>query len=86
MAHQARVPVIDLQTATGDIKRIFEVTSKTAGRVPNTARVWANIPYIARVQRLRGWALNREGAGGVLSSRIKEMAVLKTSHLNGCAY
>ena len=86
MTTTARVPLIDPQTATGETKRIFDVTAKTAGRVPNTARVWANIPYIARVQRLRGWALNREGAGGVLSSRIKEMAVLKTSHVNGCAY
>ena len=86
MAYKPRVPLIDPQTATGETKRIFDITAKAAGRLPNTARVWANVPYIAKVQRLRGWALHREGAGGVLTARIKELAVLKTSHLNGCAY
>ena len=30
--------------------------------------------------------LQREGAGGLLSSRIKEIAIIKTSHVNGCDY
>ncbi len=30
--------------------------------------------------------LQREGAGSVLSTRIKEMVIIKTSQINGCAY
>ncbi len=36
------------------------------------------VPFNAVVQR--------QGAGSVLSAKIKEMAVIKTSHLNGCKY
>ena len=30
--------------------------------------------------------MQREGAGSVLSTKIKEMVVIKTSHVNGCDY
>jgi len=30
--------------------------------------------------------LQRQGAGSVLTTKIKEMVVVKTSHVNGCAY
>jgi hypothetical protein len=54
--------------------------------VPNSSRVWGHIPAIAKLQLPAGVALQREGAGGVLSCRIKEMAVLRTSHVNTCNY
>ena len=34
------------------------------------------VPFNAVVQR--------QGAGSVLGTRLKEMVVIKTSHLNGC--
>ena len=34
------------------------------------------VPFNAVVQR--------QGAGSVLGARLKEMVVIKTSHLNGC--
>ncbi len=86
MAATARVPIIDPQTAVGEIARFFEVANRSLGRVPNSVRVWAHIPTAARFQLLSGVALQREGAGGVLCCKIKEMAVLKTSHVNGCSY
>ena len=36
------------------------------------------MPFIATLQR--------EGGGSLLKTKIKEMVVIKTSHLNGCAY
>lgn len=81
-----RVPLLDPRTATGAVARFFEATTQFRGRVPNSARTWAHIPDIARFFLLAGTPLQREGAGGVLSCRVKEMAVLKTSHVNSCNY
>ena len=82
----SRVPIIDPLAATGEAARFFEASTQFRGRVPNSARVWGHIPHIAKFQLLGGVGLQREGGGGLLSCRIKEMAVLKTSHVNGCAY
>lgn len=82
----ARVELLDPQTASGEVASFFEACTLFRGRVANSARVWAHIPYVARFHGL-AWILpQREGAGAMLSSRIKEMAVLKTSHVNSCAY
>ena len=81
-----RVPLLDPRTATGDVARFFEATALFRGRVPNSACTWAYVPDIAKFFLLAGTPLQREGAGGVLSCRIKEMAVLKTSHANSCNY
>ena len=81
----SRVPITDPLTATGETARFFEASKQFRGRVPNSARVWGHIPHVTKFQLLAGIGLQREG-GGMLSCRIKEMAVLKTSHVNGCAY
>jgi hypothetical protein len=81
-----RVPLLDVKDATGAVGRFFEATAQFRGRVPNSARTWAHVPDIAKLFLLAGTPLQREGAGGVLSCRIKEMAVLKTSHANSCNY
>jgi hypothetical protein len=82
----SRIPILDPQTATGETARFFEATARFRGRVPNSSLVWGHIPHIAQFQLLAGAGLQREGGGGVLSCRIKEMAVLKTSHVNSCRY
>jgi hypothetical protein len=81
-----RIPAIAPQSAIGEVARFFEATATFRGRVPNSSLVWGHIPYIAKFQLLAGIGLQREGGGGMLSCRIKEMAVLKTSHINNCAY
>lgn len=86
MTDSARASLIDPHTASGQAARLFEASTASLGRVPNSVRAWAHIPHIAGFQLLAGVALQREGAGSVLSCRIKEMAVLKTSHANRCAY
>jgi hypothetical protein len=78
--------MLDIEGATGESARYFEACTAFRGRVANSARVWGHIPYIARFYLLASILPQREGAGAVLSSKIKEMAVLKTSHVNSCAY
>lgn len=82
----SRAPIIDPASATGQTALFFEATTELRGRVPNSSRVWGHNPHLAKFQLPLGTALQREGAGGILSCRIKEMAVLKTSHVNTCHY
>lgn len=82
----SRVPIIDPLTATGEAARFFEASTQFRGRVPNSARVWGHIPHIGKFQLLAGVGIQRERGGGLLTCRLKEMAVLKTSHVNGCTY
>jgi len=86
MADTVRAPLLDIENASGETARFFAATAQMRGRVPNSSRVWGHIPHIAKFQLPAGSVLQREGAGGVLSCRIKEMAVLKTSHVNSCNY
>jgi len=87
MAYTVRVPIIDPEAATGEAADLFAASIKLRGRIPNSSRVWGvHIPRIAKLQLLLGMPIQRECAGGVLSCRIKEMAVLKTSYVNSCAY
>jgi hypothetical protein len=86
MTYEVRAPILQIETATGETARFFEASAQMRGRVPNSTRVWGHIPYIAKFQLPAGAVLQREGAGGVLSCRIKEMAILKTSHVNTCSY
>ncbi len=82
----ARVELIDPAQATGERAKFFEATREFRGRVPNSARAWAHIPHIAKLYLAFGAALQWEGAGGVLTSKLKEMCIIKTSLLNSCAY
>ena len=56
------------------------------GRVPNFYRALLHSPHVASLLLPLNAVLQREGAGSVLSTRIKEMVVIKTSQTNGCAY
>ncbi len=86
MAFEVRAPILEPEKVSGETARFFEATAQMRGRVPNSSRVWGHIPYLAKFQLPSGTVLQREGAGGVLSCRIKEMAILKTSHVNTCNY
>lgn len=86
MAYEVRAKIPDIDEVGGEAARFFAATAQMRGRVPNSSRVWGHIPHIAKFQLPAGTVLQREGAGGVLSCRIKEMAVLKTSHVNSCNY
>lgn len=82
----SRAPILDPAAATGPAALFFEATTALRGRVPNSACVWGHNPHLAKFQLPLGAVLQREGAGGILSCKIKEMSVLKTSHVNTCRY
>jgi len=82
----ARVSIPDPALVTTDTARLFDAQRELRGRIPNSALVWAHIPHVAKFRLPAALALQSEGLGGRLSSRLKEIAVLKTSYVNSCAY
>ena len=82
----SRIPMIPPEEAEGDVAKLYDAATRLLGRVPNALRVKANSPHVAKMQLLLTAVLQREGGGSVLSTKIKEMVIIKTSHLNGCDY
>jgi hypothetical protein len=82
----SRIKMIDVDSAEGEVARYFQGAVDMLGRVPNSYRVMARSPLTAKMLLPFNAVMQREGAGSILSARIKEMAVIKTSHVNGCAY
>ena len=67
-------------------KKLFNGVTKMLGRVANSFRVMAYQPFVAKMILPLTVSLMREGLGTILPTHIKEIAVIKTSHLNGCDY
>jgi hypothetical protein len=86
MSDKARVSMVDPAEAKGIMSLFFKAVEQFMGRVPNSRRVSAHTPMVNMLMLPFSAVLQREGAGGLLSSKIKEIAIIKTSHLNGCAY
>ena len=82
----SKIRLLNPDEAAGDTARFFEATREFLGRIPNSALALANTPYIARFYLPFNATLQREGMGGLLTCKIKEIVVLKTSFVNACAY
>ena len=64
----------------------YEAVTAMLGRVPNSYRVLARVPLVSKLLLPFNAAMQREGAGSRLTAKIKEMVVIKTSHINMCNY
>ncbi len=80
------IPIVTDEEASPEQAVLFKHCSKMLGRVANALRVAAHSPKVA--QALLGFMIPaiREEVSGVLDVRIKALAILKTSMLNGCNY
>ncbi len=78
-------PITDAQ-APEEVRLVFEGARRLLGRVPNFFRTLVHSPAQAK------WLLpflvtaQRMGPGTVLDGRLRELAIVKTSLLNGCKY
>lgn len=83
-----RVPFLTDQEADREpaSRAFFEGCRELIGRVPNSMRVYGRLPEIAPWFLAFLVSLQREGAGGHLDGRTKELVVLKTSMTNACDY
>ena len=87
MTDSARVPILDPEApATEAARNLFSAYTAFRGRVANSSRIWAHNPYLAKFNLLAAILPQREGAGQLLPASVKEMAILKTSHVNSCNY
>ena len=72
--------------ATGAVKEIFEASNRLLGRTANLMRILAHGPYVARFFLPLVAAVRQPNAGAVSDVRLRNLAVLKTSTVNGCRY
>ena len=80
------IPIVTDEEASPEQAVLFQHCSKMLGRVANALRVAAHSPKVA--QALLGFMIPtlREEVTDILGVRIKALAILKTSMLNGCDY
>ena len=86
MTEKARVSLINPEKTEGVMSLYFKAVEKFVNRIPNSRRISAHTPMVSMLMLPFSATLQREGAGGLLSNKIKEIAIIKTSHLNGCDY
>ena len=82
----SRIELVDLDIDDKEIQNMFTAVTALLGRVPNSYKVLAKSPLVAKMLVPFNAVVQREGAGSVLSTKIKEMVVIKTSHINACSY
>jgi hypothetical protein len=81
-----RIRGITDEEATGPAKELFEASNKMLGRTANLMRILAHSPYLARWTLPFIAAVRQPNAGAVSDVRLRNLAVLKTSTVNGCKY
>jgi alkylhydroperoxidase family enzyme len=74
------------EEAAGTIKELFDSSNKLLGRTAHLLRILAHSPYLARWFLPFVAAVRQPHAGAVSDVRLRNLAVLKTSTLNGCHY
>ena len=72
--------------ATGAAKDLFEASNRMLGRTANLMRILSHSPYVARWILPFIAAVRQPTAGAVSEVRLRNLAVLKTSTINGCKY
>ncbi len=82
----ARIPLIQPEAVDGDLEDFYDAVTGMVGRVPHSVRTVAHAPLLAMLFLPFNAATQREWPGSRLTGRIKEMVVIKTSHVNGCDY
>ena len=82
----SRIKMIDGDEVKGEVKLLFDGVTAMLGRVPNSYRVLARVPLVSKLLLPFNASMHREGAGSLLTSKIKEMVIIKTSHINACNY
>ena len=82
----SRIEMVDLNIDDQEIQNMFSAVTEMLGRVPNSYRTLARSALVAKMLVPFNATVQREGAGSILTSKLKEMVIIKTSHLNQCNY
>ena len=72
--------------AVGEVREVLEASTALLGRVANLVRILAHSPGIARWFLPLVVSVRQPSAGAVSDVRLRNLAILRTSILNGCHY
>jgi uncharacterized peroxidase-related enzyme len=77
------IPLVQDGEGSEEVQQLFARIRAAIGFVPNLFRLWANAPHL--LPTLVQMETTICGSGKV-PARLKELAALRTSELNGCPY
>jgi uncharacterized peroxidase-related enzyme len=83
---QGRIQKIEPEAVDGDFEEFYGAVTALLGRVPHFYRTISNAPFLAMLLLPINAAAQREWPGTRITGKLKEMVVIKTSHVNGCDY
>lgn len=83
---QKRVQTIEPEAIDGNFEEFYGAVTRLLGRVPHFYRTISNAPFLAMLFLPINASAQREWPGTRISGKIKEMVVIKTSHVNECEY
>jgi alkylhydroperoxidase family enzyme len=81
-----RIEGIKDEVANATASQIFAASEKLLGRTANLVRILAHSPDLARWFLGLVAAVRQPNAGAVSDVRLRNLATLKTSAVNGCNY
>ena len=81
-----RVPAITRDEAKGEVARLYKHADILLSRTPNSWMVMARQPFATKFMLPLTSTLMRQGIGSVLETSTKELAIIRTSQVNECAY
>ena len=81
-----RIPGVSDDEAQGLVKEIFDASNELLGRTANLVRILAHSPQLAKWFLGLVVAVRQPDAGAMSDVRLRNLATLKTSTLNGCRY
>jgi uncharacterized peroxidase-related enzyme len=78
----ARLPYVDTNTASPEQQEILGKVTQKSGKIANFWKLWSHSP-----QTMEAFlAFNKSLAKGTLDPKLRELAYVKASQLNDCAY
>lgn len=82
----SRIALPETNATEGEVARFFANARSLLGGVSNVVRMWGHIPYVAKFYLPFKTVLEREGAGSIISNKLKMMVLIRTAHLNEAPY
>ena len=82
----ARVPFVQNDAASADVRAAFDAANSFNGRVANSMWVFAHSPAIVKFLLPLQAVLQKDGLGCKLDAKTRALAMIKVSALNECKY
>ena len=82
----ARLPLIQDNESTPEVRAAFEAANQFNGRVANSMRMYAHSPAILKFLLPLQAVLQKDGLGCKLDAKTRALAMIKVSALNECKY